>query len=213
MKKTKAPTLEKVGRVTSSSVLKGSGKDWDQWIEILNRAGARHWTHGETAAFLSQRYKLGLWWQQVVTGGYQIVIGVRIEGRDLKGNYSTASSRTLKMDQKALWKFVTSKPGAALWLKPLSPVTFVGGATFETEDGFFGEIRTLKSPGRLRLSWHRDAEEKPTILQVNTVERPNKKSILVIQHTDIKDRRFRDEMCERWKQVMAGISAHFKQQN
>lgn len=213
MKKTETPHLEKIGRVTSASVLKSTGKEWDAWVKILNLAGARHWTHGETAAFLAQKYKLSLWWQQGVAHGYQLAIGNRMEGRDLKGNYSTAASRTLKIDQKALWKFVTSKAGGAMWLKPLSPVAFIKGGAFETEDGFFGEIRTLKSPERLRLSWHHDEEEKATVLQVNMIDRPNKKSVLVIQHTELKDKRLRDEMCERWKKALAEISAHFKQQD
>ena len=211
MKKKSAPTITKLGRVSTESVHKGTGKHWDQWIEILNRAGARHWTHGETTKLLASKYKLSAWWQQGVAMGFQIAIGARVMGRDLKGNYSTAASRSMKMDQKALWKFMTSKEIVALWLRPLSPVTFIKGASFETEDGFFGEIRTMTSPERLRLSWHRDTEEKPTVVQVTTVARPEKKSVLVIQHLDLKDKRFRDEMCERWKQVLAEISAYQKQ--
>ncbi len=105
---------EKVGRVSSASVLKCTGKSWDQWVELLNNQGAANWTHKEIVAFLKKKYKLGPWWQQGVTSGYEIAIGRKVEGRNDKGEYSIAANRTVPADVKVLWKFLLSEKGLSL---------------------------------------------------------------------------------------------------
>ena len=35
----------------------------------------------------------------------------------------------------------------AIWLQPLFPVKIAAKTAFETQDGFFGEIRTLSAVG------------------------------------------------------------------
>jgi uncharacterized protein YndB with AHSA1/START domain len=195
-----------LNKAKSASVLKHTQKNWDQWIELLNKSGATHLTHQEIVRFLAQKYKLSLWWQQVITSGYEIYIGRKIEGRNEKGEYATVATKTIAVDSRDLWKFMTSHQGQSLWLRPLAPLKFHLKETFELEGGIFGEIRTIKAPLRMRLSWQDTDWNKPTVVQMTCVKRPHKKSILVVQHEKLKDARLKNQMRDHWKQVLQSIA-------
>ena len=195
-------SLDKVGMVTSKSLEKGTGKSWDQWVSLLDRAGARMWTHQEIVAFLKRRHKLNAWWQQGVTTGYEIAIGRRIEGQNQKGEYSVTATRTINIAARVAWKFLFSDDGLQLWLKPLSDFTLKKKATFERDDGIFGEVRTMKAGVRARLSWQDTDWEKPTILQVYVLPRPGAKCILVLQHEQLKSARLREDLRAQWKEAL-----------
>jgi hypothetical protein len=199
--------VDRIGRVTSQSVLKCTGKDWDQWIKILDSAGARGWPHQEIVAFLKKKYKLGPWWQQGVTGGYEIHIGRRVEGQNLKGEYSTVATRTFPLDKKAMWKLLSSPKGLGVWLKPFSDFKLKPGSEFEVYGGVFGEVRTMKAGERARLTWQETDWAKPSIVHVLVVARPKGKCIFVIQHENLKDSGLREKMRAHWKRAMIELLA------
>ncbi len=174
---------------------------------LLTKAGAKNWTHRETAAYLKKKYKLSLWWQQGVTLGFEIGTGKRIEGQSLKGDYSITATRSLPISAVKLWRLVISKPGMQAWLKPLSPFDLEPGAEYECEGGIFGQVRTLKAPERVRLSWQDTDWPKPTVISLAFVPRPGEKSIFVIQHTGLKTAAQREQMRAHWKAAIADLAA------
>lgn len=188
-----------IGRVSTASVFKATRKHWNEWIEILDKAGARSWTHQEIVAFLKKRHKLGPWWQQGVAVGFEIATGRRVEGQNLKGEYMVTTTKSLSVPAAKAWKKLISEKGVTIWLKPLFKVPVKEGTQFETEDGYFGEIRTIKKARRLRLSWSDPDWLKKTVVQVTLVDRPKEKSILVIDHTQILDSRVQARMRARWR--------------
>jgi uncharacterized protein YndB with AHSA1/START domain len=191
--------FQKIGRVTNASVLKATGKGWAEWIALLVKAGARTWTHQEIVAFLKKRHKLGPWWQQWVTSGYESAIGRRVEGQNSKGEYHVTATKSLPLTVKTVWKILVSDAGQSIWLKPLYKGVIAVRNTFETGDGFFGEIRTLKKDRRVRMTWQDPDWSYKTVVQVTLVPRPGERSILVIDHLQIKDLRVRAEMRKRWR--------------
>jgi uncharacterized protein YndB with AHSA1/START domain len=205
MKATKPGKIAKIGRVTSESVLKCTGKIWDQWIALLDKAGARTWTHQEIVAHLKTRYKQGPWWQQGVTLGYEIHIGRRVEGQNQKGQYSTAATRTFPLDKKAAWKLLSSPEGIAAWLEPLAPFQFKVGEVYEVDGGFYGQVRTLKAGERVRLSWQEAHWPKAAVVQAHVIARPRGKSMIVIQQEGIADSKMHAQMRKHWKAAIARL--------
>ena len=199
--------MNKIGRVTSASVHKGTGRDWDEWLGILNRVGARAWTHQEIVAFLKKKYKLSAWWQQGVTLGYELATGRRQEGQSLKGDYSLTATKSMPLTVKKLWQLVVSREGTQAWLKPLSPFSLRVGAEYECEGGIFGKVRTLKAPERIRLSWQDTEWPKSTVLSVMLVPRPAGKSIFVLQHNGLASPALRETMRSHWKAAIADLAA------
>lgn len=202
--------IDKIGRVSSESVLKCTGKSWDEWVGILQKAGADRWSHKEIVVFLVKKYRLSLWWRQGVATGYETHLGKKIEGRNSKGEYSVVTSKTLPVSQAALWDYMVSPAGLAVWLKPLDSFTVEPGAQFECEGEVFGEIRTMMEPLRLRLKW-RDLEwEKASILMLYLLPRPKEKSVLVFQHDGLKDGRLKIQFKEHWKQILSDVEQSLK---
>lgn len=207
----KSQVIEQIGRVSNASVLKGSGRGWHEWIEILEKVGARAWTHQETTAWLKKKYGLRPWWQQGVTHGFEVHIGRRIDGVGANGIRSLTATKTMPVSAPKLWKFLTSPAGLALWLKPLSPVRIRVGAKFETTDGFFGEIRTLRAGEKIRCSWRDSAEPqaKASYFEVYVIPRPVPRSTLIISHGSLREARAQTELRARWKQAAAAIRLSF----
>lgn len=210
-KRSSAPKSEikKVGLVTAESVFKFTQKNWDEWIEILNKAGANNWTHKEIVAFLKKKFKLAPWWQQGVTMGYEIYTGRRVLGQNQKGRYAVTVTKTAPLSQKKLWNFLISEEGLNIWLKPMSPIVFKAKNSFEVPGEIYGEIRTLKAPTRARLTWIDQDWDKTTFVQLFLVSRKNNKCLFVFQHDNLMDARAKEKMRAYWKGVMDELSIIF----
>jgi hypothetical protein len=197
--------IAKIGRVSSASVEKGTGKNWDKWIGHLEKAGARNLTHQEIVALLKTKFKVKGWWQQVVTGGYELHIGRRLEGQNLKGDYSVTVTKAMPIDQKALWKKLWSAEGIAAWLNPMSEFSLRVKSPFEVEGGIYGEVRSFLAPVRARLSWRDSDWPKATYVQIYIVKREGKKSILAIMHDGLKTAALKEQMRKHWRAAIGRI--------
>jgi uncharacterized protein YndB with AHSA1/START domain len=197
--------IDKIGRVSNQSVLKCTSKSWEEWIAILDKAGARTWTHQQIVALLKTRYKLGLWWQQGVTLGYEVHTGRRVLGQNLKGEYGTVATRTFPVEQKKAWKLLASPQGLAVWLKPLEPFALKLNEVYEVNGGAYGQVRRIKPGERVRLSWQEADWRKPSFLQAFVVARPKGKCMVVIQHESLKDLKLQEKMREHWKKALSDL--------
>jgi len=194
-----------LNKVSARSVVKATEKDWDQWVSILNKAGAKNWTHQEIVAFLKKKYRLSSWWQQGVTLGFEIHIGRREEGRNAKGEYSLTATRTIDANPKHIWRVLNSPEGLKTWLNPMSEFELKKSQVFECEGGIFGEVRTCKAPVRGRIAWQETDWIKPSILQLYVVARPENRAILVFYHEKLPTARVRDSMREHWRESLANF--------
>src|SRR5689334_15490965 len=68
VKKKAAP---KLAGVTTTAVLKATGRTWEEWLKVLDRAGARRMAHKDIAALLARKFELPNWWSQMVSVGYE----------------------------------------------------------------------------------------------------------------------------------------------
>jgi uncharacterized protein YndB with AHSA1/START domain len=188
-----------IGKTSNASVIKATQKNWDEWIRLLNKAGAANWSHQEIVAWLKTKHQLGPWWQQIVTTGYEIHQGKRQPGQNSKGEYQLTTDKTFPLSAPALWKFLVSEAGLQLWLEPLSPMKIKAGAQFEVSGEIHGEVRTLKVARRIRLRWIDPDFPKPTVVQVILVRRPKNKCILVFQHDHLPNARVKETLRAYWR--------------
>lgn len=201
--KEKIPVINKI---TSASVLKHTNKNWDQWIQILNKAGAATLTHKEIVSHLKTKYKLSAWWQQLVTSCYEIHIGRKIPGQNSKGLYQTTVTKVFYIEQKKLWKLITSELGISIWLKPLSPVKILIKNQFECEGGIFGEFRTMLAPKRIRFTWQDSDWSKSTTVQIYLFPQGKNKTGIAFMHEKLKDLRTKKQMHDHWRNILNELS-------
>lgn len=193
--------FEKLANISTESIKKNTGKTWDQWVEILNKAGAKIWTYQETTAYLGRKHKVSVWWRQWVSNGYQVAVGNRIQGRTLKGDYSIIVTRTIHKDHKKIWKLLVSDQGLAVWLRPMSKFRLQVKHTFETDAGVYGEIRTMLAHRRVRFTWQEADWDKSTTVQMFLSPRKNGSTILAFQHEKLRDGRLREPLRQYWSQI------------
>ena len=64
-------------KIGDDAVKSKTGKNWKQWIAILNKYNVRKNGHRLAVKFLAQRYKIGPWWSQAVAIYYEWARGLR----------------------------------------------------------------------------------------------------------------------------------------
>lgn len=195
-----------IGKVSTESVFKHTGKHWRQWIPLLEKAGAASWSYHDTVAFLAKKHKLTPWWQHGVALGFEIAQGRRKTGQDAKGHYMVTATKSLRCSAAQAWKIIASREGIATWLKPLdSELELKPKAQFETTDGFFGEIRTVAKARRVRMYWQDPLWEKHTVLELMLAAPSPGKVVLVFNHTALRDTRSQASLRIRWKSICEEI--------
>ncbi|MBZ5536330.1 MAG: hypothetical protein LAO31_10280 [Acidobacteriia bacterium] len=81
-------------RMSDEAVQGKAGRTWKEWFSILDAAGARKMNHKEIVAYLSSKHKVGSWWRQMVTVGYEQARGMR-ELHQKPGGYEISVSKTI----------------------------------------------------------------------------------------------------------------------
>lgn len=201
-------TFKKIGNVSAQSVLKHTDRDWDEWVEVLDRSGARVLDHKELVALLKKKFRLSVWWQQEVARGYQVAIGKRVEQQTLKGTYTTTATKTIATSASKLFAFLVSNEGLEVWLSPLSELQLKTGASFERMGGVYGEVRTYVRGKKIRLSWIDEDWPRKSTLQIHLVPRPKGKCMLVIDHIDLPSLKAKNEMHTHWREVVDRLAGY-----
>jgi uncharacterized protein YndB with AHSA1/START domain len=101
--------------VGSDAVARATGKAWDQWLAILDKAGAATMPHKAIAKMLSEKYAVPPWWSQMITVGYEQARGMR-EAYQKADGYSASVSRTMAAGVERLYGAWADPALRSLWL-------------------------------------------------------------------------------------------------
>jgi hypothetical protein len=126
------------GGLSDKALLKRTGKDVEQWGKILDKAGARKWTHQEITTFLNKDPKLGPWWGQMLAVSYEHSRGLREKFQKCDGEFAASGSRTLNVPVANIYKAFSDAKLRSRWLP---------GADFE--------ITTETENKSIRAKWDR----------------------------------------------------------
>lgn len=194
----KDTVIKIIARTKTESVEKHTGKNWDQWVSILKKAGADFWNYQEIVQFLKTKYKLSMWWLQIVANGFQVHTGVRQVGENSKGLYSVTMARNLNHSLVEVWNKFASQEGIQIWLNPMGNFSLNVGAQFEIADGIYGELRTMMSRLRVRMKWINEEWPKTTYVQFYMHEYKPGKCMIVVSHGDLASAKIKEEMRLFW---------------
>jgi uncharacterized protein YndB with AHSA1/START domain len=101
--------------VGSDAVLRATGKAWDEWLKVLDRAGAKSMGHKEIALMLSRKFAVPDWWSQMVTVGYEQARGLRKLYQKADG-YSATASKTFGAAMDRVYGAWNDPQQRARWL-------------------------------------------------------------------------------------------------
>ena len=171
------PTLKFAERAGTSdaSVRKATGRDWTQWVRLLDAESAAEKPHREIARYLSS---IGIpsWWSQMVTVGYERIHGLRDRGQQRSGGYDATKSRTFAVPVAKLFDAFAKPRVRAKWLPGV-------------------KVRTSKPNKTMRLEM-----KDGTRVAIGFLPKGEKKSAVAIQHSKLADKSTAAEMKRWWGQ-------------
>ena len=101
--------------MSEASILKGTGKGWDDWFRILDAWGGTQHDHTEIARYVSEVLGVGSWWSQSVTVGYERARGMRAPNQRPDW-FEVSVSKTLDMPPMEAWRAFVEPKRRAAWL-------------------------------------------------------------------------------------------------
>ena len=121
--------------VGSEAVLRATGRAWDEWLKVLDRAGAKAMPHKEIALMLWRKFEVPDWWSQMVTVGYEQARGLRAVNQKADG-FAANASKTVGIALGRLYDAWNDPKVRARWL-PDAPV----------------EVRRSTDGKSMRMTW------------------------------------------------------------
>ena len=171
--------------MSDEAVKAATGRDWAEWRSWLDASGAADKPHKQIASELHAAGVPG-WWAQMVTVGYERLIGRRAVGQRCDGAYSASASRTIAGDLDS---------GLARWL------ALVGDrAEF---DGVAAESEPRTSATESWRYWKVDLEDgSRATLAISA--KPGGKIALAMSHDRIGDEAAAGRWKLWWKETLGG---------
>lgn len=102
-------------RMSDEAVKAKTGKTWKEWFTILDKTGARQFTHQEIVKYLNSKHAVGPWWRQMVTVTYEQARGLR-EKHQKPDGFEISISRTIKASLPKVYQSVANEKTRLTWL-------------------------------------------------------------------------------------------------
>jgi uncharacterized protein YndB with AHSA1/START domain len=167
-------------RMSDEAVKAKTGKKWDQWFAILDKAGAKEMSHKEIVKFLNSKHDVGPWWQQTVTVTYEQARGLR-EKHEKPGGYQISVSRTMNVPLANLYKAVANEKNRSRWLG---------------EEGLV--VRKATANKSMHVTWN----DGKSSLEVFFLPKGDAKSQVVVQHSKLPDAKAATRMKTYWSKAL-----------
>jgi uncharacterized protein YndB with AHSA1/START domain len=167
-------------RMSDEAVKAKTGKKWDQWFAILDKAGAKEMSHQDIVKFLNSKHDVGPWWRQMVTASYEQARGMR-DRHEKPSGYEISISRTVNVPLANLYRAVATEKNRSLWL---------------SEDNLV--IRKATANKSLRLNW----KDGKTSLEISFYPKNAGKSQVVVQHGKLPDAKTAAKMKTFWGKAL-----------
>jgi uncharacterized protein YndB with AHSA1/START domain len=191
-------------RISSDSVREATGRDWDQWLEALDAAGAADWSHKEIVAYLEREHGDATtgWWRQSLSVGYEQARGKRALGETAAAGFEIGVRRTVDASADDVWELLMSRP--ELWLG--EGVAFRKGERYSVP-GASGEIRVVKPGDRVRLTWQPEDWATPATMQLALSRAQSGKTTITAHLEKLPDADARDAMREHLREALDRVVA------
>lgn len=142
--------------VGSEAVLKATGRAWDEWLRLLDRAGAKALAHKDIALMLSRKFSVPDWWSQMITVGYEQARGLRAVYQKADG-YSAYASKTVGTQLSRLYAAWSNPAQRARWL-PDAPLE-----VSRSTDGKSIRMRWTQGGSRVDVGFYPKGAEKSMV--------------------------------------------------
>jgi hypothetical protein len=107
--------MMKLAGVGSEAVMKATGKAWEDWLKVLDKAGAVRMPHKQIAGMLDEKFGVPGWWSQMVAVGYEQARGLRAVHQKIDG-FSATTQKTFQANLERLYSAWNDPQLREVWL-------------------------------------------------------------------------------------------------
>jgi len=175
-------------RISDESAIKSTGKSWNEWFSILNKAGAKKMDHKDIAEYLSKKQNVRDWWSQMVTVQYEQEIKGRRKHETTSG-YHISKSKTFPYSVSKTFNAVHSPTPRKVWLK----------------DPDFNITTSTKNKS-IRGKWI----DGNTNIEFQFYPKDKSKTQLVVQHNKISSIKEADKLKTYWGKSFEKLNTYLE---
>lgn len=182
-----APTVDfaKLAGMSDAVVKEKTGCQWDRWVKSLDHHGAAMLPHREIVDLVQTKYKVGDWWAQMVTVGYERIKGLRARGQRRDGSYEATKSRTFNVPVATLHHAFADAPMRRRWL---------------SENGV--KVRTSTPPKSIRLGF-----ADGSIVAVGFTAKGDAKSAVALSHAKLSSKEEVEKVKAAWGEWLTELAS------
>ena len=196
----------KYSGVSDDAVAAATGRNWHQWMAFLEGLGAAELTHKEIVALTAGPGGLGnSWWQQSVAVGYEQARGLRVVGQSSGADFQIGVQKTLPVPPDVAWTLLADGPGRDAWLGKIASLGLRRGESYQTAEGYMGEIRSCVPGESIRLTWTHPDLARPSTLQVYLAPSGDRTSVR-FQQERLSNLEEREMMRNHWRRVLKELA-------
>ena len=192
-----------LNRLSSDKVREATGLGWEEWLEVLDAAGATGFDHQEIVTHLERHHpETDSWWRQSIAVGYEQARGMRELGETASG-FQVSVQRSVPGDAESAWRRIETSPESLFG----GPLELTEGTRFEMPagDGVMaarGEVRVVKPGDRIRMTWQPIDWEAPALVQVTLLESTSGKTAVNVFVEKLPDAERREIARAHWRSAL-----------
>jgi uncharacterized protein YndB with AHSA1/START domain len=176
-----AEKVDKAGGISTEAVRTNTGKGWNDWFKLLDKAGAVEMNHTQIAAHLHDKLDCSGWWSQMIAVGYEQERGLRVKHQKGDGDFSASAAKTVAVPLTPLFAAWTDAKVRRRWLP---------GAKFTVSKA---------TPNKsIRMAWDADG----TRVEVMFYAKGEGKSQVTVEHNKLPGAAAVAEMKGYWKAAL-----------
>lgn len=156
----------------TSAITAATGRPWNEWVRLLDEAGARQMSRKEIAVLaldlMPDAAPQKEWWAQSTAVAFEQHAGLRVPGQTSTGDFQLSTTRTVPGDKDATLR---------AWLEVVESRSEFGGVPID------GEASTSSTD---RWRYWRVVLAGGTRVGVSITDKPGGKSTLALQHSKLE---------------------------
>ncbi|MCR9245881.1 MAG: DUF4287 domain-containing protein [bacterium] len=160
-----------------------TGRNWRDWVAVLDESGATSKPHKEIARWLREEQGVAAWWAQTVTVAYERIRGLRDVGQRRGGGYDVNKSKTFAVPIETAYAAFSARK-RRLWIGEIQC-----------------RVRTATRNKSIRFDWEGD-----TRVQVYFWQKGPSRCQVQLQHSDVPDKATADRLREEWGRRLTALA-------
>jgi uncharacterized protein YndB with AHSA1/START domain len=179
-----APDYATLAGMGDAAIKAKTGCTWEKWVFVLDKAKAYEWEHKEIAEYVHTKYKVGDWWGQSVTVGYERIKGLRAIGQRRSGAYEASKSKTVPVPVARLFAAWHDPKLRRRWLPEPKLV-----------------VRAAQPDHSLRITW-----PDGTSVECWFTAKSDTKSAVAVTHTKLASKADADQRKAYWAERLGAMA-------